>query len=58
MRTEVLGEGRLGRHVWDGDLVLKGYGDPSLDDAGLATLARHLRAWDPPRDRRLLADES
>ena len=45
MRTEVLGDGQLRDGVvWVGDLVLKGYGDPLLDDAGLATLARDLRA--------------
>ena len=60
MRTEVLGDGRLRDGVvWVGDLVLKGYGDPFLDDAGLAALARDLRASGIRRvTGRLLADES
>jgi D-alanyl-D-alanine carboxypeptidase/D-alanyl-D-alanine-endopeptidase (penicillin-binding protein 4) len=60
MRTEVLGDGRLRDGVaWVGDLVLKGFGDPFLDDAGLAALARDLRASGIRRvTGRLLADES
>ena len=60
MRTEVLGDGHLRDGVvWVGDLVLKGYGDPFLDDAGLAALARDLRAGGIRRvTGRLLADES
>ena len=45
MRTEVLGEGRLvDRTVWKGNLVLKGFGDPTLSSTGLAFLARQVRA--------------
>jgi serine-type D-Ala-D-Ala carboxypeptidase/endopeptidase (penicillin-binding protein 4) len=44
MRTEVRGEGHLEGSTWRGDLILKGYGDPTLDRAGLAELARRLRA--------------
>jgi D-alanyl-D-alanine carboxypeptidase/D-alanyl-D-alanine-endopeptidase (penicillin-binding protein 4) len=45
LRTEVLGEGRLaGSATWDGNLVLRGCGDPTLDRAGLIDLARRLRA--------------
>ena len=60
MRTEVLGDGRLRDGVvWVGDLILKGYGDPTLDDAGLAALARDLRASGIRRvTGGLLADES
>jgi D-alanyl-D-alanine carboxypeptidase/D-alanyl-D-alanine-endopeptidase (penicillin-binding protein 4) len=44
IETDVLGEGG-GQNgpVWDGDLVLKGYGDPTLSSAGLASLARQVR---------------
>jgi D-alanyl-D-alanine carboxypeptidase/D-alanyl-D-alanine-endopeptidase (penicillin-binding protein 4) len=45
MRTEVLGEGELeGAATWRGNLILKGYGDPTLDRAGLVELAGRLRA--------------
>ena len=42
--TEVLGEGQLDGTVWNGDLVLRGYGDPSLSAADLRVLAQQLRA--------------
>jgi D-alanyl-D-alanine carboxypeptidase/D-alanyl-D-alanine-endopeptidase (penicillin-binding protein 4) len=42
--TEVRGEGRQEGHVWRGNLVLKGYGDPTLSSADLRTLARRVRA--------------
>jgi D-alanyl-D-alanine carboxypeptidase/D-alanyl-D-alanine-endopeptidase (penicillin-binding protein 4) len=42
--TDVLGQGSLVRGTWRGDLVLKGYGDPTLSSAGLAALARAVRA--------------
>jgi D-alanyl-D-alanine carboxypeptidase/D-alanyl-D-alanine-endopeptidase (penicillin-binding protein 4) len=44
-RTEVLGLGSLDGAVWRGDLVLKGYGDPTLDRDDLLALARDVRAW-------------
>jgi serine-type D-Ala-D-Ala carboxypeptidase/endopeptidase (penicillin-binding protein 4) len=46
-RTEVLGLGRLDEEAqtWRGDLVLKGYGDPTLDRDDLKALARDIRAW-------------
>ena len=60
LRTEVLGEGHLERGAtWRGNLVLKGYGDPTLDRAGLAELARRLRASGVQRvTGSLVADES
>ncbi len=42
--TEVLGEGALDGTTWRGNLVLKGYGDPTLTSAGLARLAARVRA--------------
>jgi D-alanyl-D-alanine carboxypeptidase/D-alanyl-D-alanine-endopeptidase (penicillin-binding protein 4) len=42
--TEVLGRGHLLDGVWRGDLILKGYGDPTLSTHGLRSLARQLRA--------------
>ena len=42
--TEVLGEGELDGTVWNGDLVLRGYGDPSLSTADLRVLAQQVRA--------------
>jgi serine-type D-Ala-D-Ala carboxypeptidase/endopeptidase (penicillin-binding protein 4) len=44
LRTEVLGEGSLDGTAWRGDLVLKGYGDPSLTIWGLRALASRVRA--------------
>jgi hypothetical protein len=60
MRTEVLGEGRLvDGTVWHGDLILRGYGDPTLDRSGLFELARRLRATGVRRvTGSLIADES
>jgi D-alanyl-D-alanine carboxypeptidase/D-alanyl-D-alanine-endopeptidase (penicillin-binding protein 4) len=60
MRTELLGEGRLvDGTVWDGDLVVRGYGDPTLDRAGLLELARRLRESGVRRvTGSLIADES
>jgi serine-type D-Ala-D-Ala carboxypeptidase/endopeptidase (penicillin-binding protein 4) len=44
IETDVLGEGQEIGTTWQGDLVLKGYGDPTLSSAGLADLARQVRA--------------
>jgi D-alanyl-D-alanine carboxypeptidase/D-alanyl-D-alanine-endopeptidase (penicillin-binding protein 4) len=44
IETDVLGEGAQDGAVWNGDLVLKGYGDPTLSSRGLASLARQVRA--------------
>jgi D-alanyl-D-alanine carboxypeptidase/D-alanyl-D-alanine-endopeptidase (penicillin-binding protein 4) len=41
--TDVLGQGQQDGTVWNGQLVLKGSGDPSLSDAGLKALAAQVR---------------
>jgi serine-type D-Ala-D-Ala carboxypeptidase/endopeptidase (penicillin-binding protein 4) len=43
--TDVLGEGDLDGTTWNGSLVLKGNGDPSLSDADLRSLAAQVRAF-------------
>ncbi len=43
-RTEVFGTGALRGSSWDGNLVLKGYGDPTLTTADLDRLAVRVRA--------------
>jgi serine-type D-Ala-D-Ala carboxypeptidase/endopeptidase (penicillin-binding protein 4) len=42
--TVVYGEGELLGSIWKGDLVLKGFGDPTLSRADLGALARQIRA--------------
>lgn len=42
--TDVLGVGHRTGRSWVGDLVLKGYGDPTLTSTDLGELARMLRA--------------
>jgi D-alanyl-D-alanine carboxypeptidase/D-alanyl-D-alanine-endopeptidase (penicillin-binding protein 4) len=44
IETDVLGEGQQTGATWQGDLVLKGYGDPTLSTADLTVLARAVRA--------------
>ncbi len=43
IETDVLGEGAQDGDRWVGDLVLKGYGDPTLSSADLVALARQVR---------------
>lgn len=45
IETDVLGEGELVGTTWEGSLVLKGFGDPTLTRAGLRTLARGVRTF-------------
>jgi D-alanyl-D-alanine carboxypeptidase/D-alanyl-D-alanine-endopeptidase (penicillin-binding protein 4) len=42
-QTAVFGQGSLVRGTWRGELVLKGYGDPTLSSTGLDALARAVR---------------
>jgi serine-type D-Ala-D-Ala carboxypeptidase/endopeptidase (penicillin-binding protein 4) len=42
--TAVYGEGELVGSTWNGDLVLKGFGDPTLSRGDLRALAREVRA--------------
>jgi serine-type D-Ala-D-Ala carboxypeptidase/endopeptidase (penicillin-binding protein 4) len=59
IETTVLGDGELSGSLWQGDLVLKGYGDPSLSVADLRSLARQVRAEGIRRVAgRVLGDES
>jgi len=44
IETDVLGAGEQIGATWQGDLVLKGYGDPTLSSADLTVLARQVRA--------------
>ena len=44
IETDVLGDGTQVGGTWKGDLVLKGYGDPSLTSAEVASLARQVAA--------------
>jgi serine-type D-Ala-D-Ala carboxypeptidase/endopeptidase (penicillin-binding protein 4) len=59
IETDVLGEGTQDGTTWTGDVVLKGYGDPTLSAAGLATLASQVRADGITRvSGHVLGDES
>jgi serine-type D-Ala-D-Ala carboxypeptidase/endopeptidase (penicillin-binding protein 4) len=57
--TGVFGEGELVGSTWRGDLVLKGFGDPTLSRGDLRTLARQIRAFGIRQvTGRIEADES
>jgi serine-type D-Ala-D-Ala carboxypeptidase/endopeptidase (penicillin-binding protein 4) len=59
IETDVLGEGVQAGSVWQGDLVLKGYGDPTLSSADLRALAQQVSAAGITRvTGRVLGDES
>jgi D-alanyl-D-alanine carboxypeptidase/D-alanyl-D-alanine-endopeptidase (penicillin-binding protein 4) len=58
-RTGVIGSGHQEGAVWRGNLVLKGYGDPTLTSAGLGKLATELKAEGIREvSGRVLGDES
>src|SRR5262249_37225241 len=58
-RTEVLREGYKEGAVWHGDLVLKGYGDPTLSSLQLKRLAAQLKELGIRRvTGRVLGDDS
>ena len=57
--TEVLGEGALLDTTWQGNLVLKGYGDPTLSRGDLTRLVLKLKAAGIVQvSGRVIADES
>jgi serine-type D-Ala-D-Ala carboxypeptidase/endopeptidase (penicillin-binding protein 4) len=57
--TEVLGEGELDGTIWRGDVLLKGYGDPTLSTLDLLNLASQLRSQGIRRvTGQVLGDES
>ena len=58
-RTEVLGRGRQVGATWQGDVYLKGFGDPTLSSSGVNRLAAQLAARGITRiSGRVLGDES
>jgi len=59
IETDVLGEGQQDATTWQGNLVLKGYGDPALSPAQVASLARQVAAGGIRHvSGRILGDES
>lgn len=57
--TSVLSTGQAATGTWQGDLWLKGYGDPTLTSAGLKRLALQLKRAGIHRvEGRILGDES
>jgi serine-type D-Ala-D-Ala carboxypeptidase/endopeptidase (penicillin-binding protein 4) len=59
IETQVLGEGTLVNGVWQGNLVLKGYGDPSLSGSDLTRFARAMLNAGIVKVRgRIIGDES
>ena len=59
IETDVLGEGQQNGTAWQGNLVLKGYGDPALSFAQVNSLARQVAAAGIKHvSGRILGDES
>ena len=59
IETDVLGEGTQDGTTWQGDIVLKGYGDPTLSAADLRSLAHQVARDGITRvNGRVIGDES
>ncbi len=59
IETDVLGDGTQDGKKWQGDVVLKGYGDPTLSAAELRSLARQVARDGITRvNGRVIGDES
>src|SRR5207248_8769216 len=59
IETDVLGDGTQNGTKWQGDVVLKGYGDPTLSAADLRSLAHQVRQDGIRRvNGRVIGDES
>jgi D-alanyl-D-alanine carboxypeptidase/D-alanyl-D-alanine-endopeptidase (penicillin-binding protein 4) len=59
IETDVLGDGEQSGTTWQGNLVLKGYGDPALSFAQVGALARQVAAGGIKHvTGRILGDES
>ncbi len=59
IETDVLGDGTQSGTTWEGDLVLKGYGDPTLSSSDLRSLAAQVKADGIDHvTGRILGDES
>ncbi|HEY2353905.1 MAG TPA: D-alanyl-D-alanine carboxypeptidase/D-alanyl-D-alanine-endopeptidase, partial [Gaiellaceae bacterium] len=59
IETDVLGDGTQQGTTWHGDIVLKGYGDPTLSSADLSSLAHQVARDGIKRvNGRVLGDES
>jgi D-alanyl-D-alanine carboxypeptidase/D-alanyl-D-alanine-endopeptidase (penicillin-binding protein 4) len=59
IETDVLGEGQQSGATWEGNLVLKGYGDPALSAAQVVKLAHQVAADGIKHvSGRILGDES
>jgi D-alanyl-D-alanine carboxypeptidase/D-alanyl-D-alanine-endopeptidase (penicillin-binding protein 4) len=57
--TELVGSGTLVGDVWHGDLWLRGFGDPTLQESDLARLAAEVASWGIRRvTGAVIADES
>jgi D-alanyl-D-alanine carboxypeptidase/D-alanyl-D-alanine-endopeptidase (penicillin-binding protein 4) len=59
IETDVLGSGQQVGTTWQGDLILKGYGDPTLSSGDLSLLAQQVHAAGITRvTGRIVTDES